>query len=69
MSFKENLQNIFNPRQVGEVEKLTKTNDARKQNERATVAYLEGKMLEKFQHSLKKTYPLTRINLRKLASQ
>lgn len=44
--------------------------EAHKQEESATVDFLEGKMsLEEFRQSLEKTHPLTKINLRKLASQ
>ena len=66
MSFKENLSNILN---LEKTEQLTVT-EAHKQEGRATVAFLEGKIsLEKFHQSLKETHPLTKINLRKLASQ
>ena len=66
MSLKENFQKTFNPVQINQQE----ISEAHKQEELATAAFLEGKMsLEEFRQSLKETHPLTKINLRKIASQ
>lgn len=66
MSLKENFQKIFNPIQVNQQEIC----EAHKQEKLSTANFLEGKIsLEEFHKSLKETHPLTKINLRKLASQ
>ena len=52
-----------------EAERTTPVEAAIKQEKTATADYLEGRMpLDKYQQVLKTTFPLTKLDLRKLAS-
>ncbi|MBU0998234.1 hypothetical protein KJ570_01730 [Patescibacteria group bacterium] len=54
---------------LNQQERFAKINEANRQEERLTAAFLEGKIsLEEFHQSMEKTHPLTKVDLRKLAS-
>jgi len=70
MSLRESFQNLLKPREVKEVERATLREAAFKQEQVATVDYLEGRMsLDEYQQLLQTTFPLTKLDLRKLASE
>lgn len=70
MSLRENLQNVFKPKDVRETEQIVKTEEAFNQERCVTAQYLEGQIsLEQYNQELAKTYPLTKLDLRKLASE
>ena len=70
MSIKESVQNFLKPREVKKAEKLNKMGKAHEQLHRATIVYLEGKIsLEQYKQTLEETSPLTKLDLRKLASE
>ena len=70
MSLRENIQNIFKPREVKGAEEAVRLGAAIKRENLATVEYLEGRMsLDQYQKVLNETFPLTKLALRKLASE
>lgn len=69
MSLKEKAQNLFKPREVSQAEKLMKRDEAYQQEEQSIVAYIKGEISsEEYHQRMAETYPLTKIDLRKLAS-
>lgn len=67
---KECLGELFKSRRIKEEEKIKKFTDALEQEEHFTASYLGGEMsLEEYKKALKATSPITRINLRKMASE
>lgn len=70
MSLRENIQNLFKPEAVKEAEKALERRKTFRQEGVATVAYLEGNIsLDEYRERLKTTFPLTKLDLRKLASE
>lgn len=70
MSLRENIQNIFKPREVKGAEEAVRLDAAIKRENLATVEYLEGRMsYDQYKKVLNETFPLTKLDLRKLASK
>jgi hypothetical protein len=70
MSIKENLHNLFKPRAVKRAEYLEKLSKAHEKERCATADYLLGKIsLEQYNKRLEMTHPITKFNLRKVASK
>jgi len=69
MSFKESVRALFKSGEAKEAENFRKTSEAHERNNIATEEFLEGQIsVEEYNQILKETYPLTRIDLRKLAT-
>lgn len=69
MSLRERIQNLTKPREVKQAEHMAKVDEALKQEKAVTAEYLEGKIsLDEYNLRLEETRPLTKIDLRKLAS-
>lgn len=69
MSLRERLQNLTKPREVKVSEHLVKIDEALKQEKAVTAEYLVGKIsLDEYNLRLVETYPLTKIDFRKLVS-
>lgn len=69
MSVRERIQNLFKPSEVKQAEHLARVDEALKQERVVTAEYLQGNIsLDEYNQSLAKTYPLTKIDLRRLAS-
>lgn len=67
MSLRENLQEIFALNTPPTLEEITK---AQEKERAATVEYLEGRMtLDDYKQLLESTFPVTKLDLRKLASE
>lgn len=70
MSLRERIQNLTKPKAVKQAEHLAKVDEALNQERVVTAEYLQGNMsLDEYNQSLAKTYPLTKIDLRRLASE
>lgn len=68
MSIKENLHNLFKPKDVKRAEYLEKLSKAHQEERRATEEYLFGKIsLNEYNELLEKTHPITKFNLRRTA--
>jgi hypothetical protein len=70
MSIKESVRDLFKPKEIREAEQMAKLENALRLEEQATVDYLTGKIsLEQYNQVLETTFPITKIDLRKLASE
>ncbi|MFZ3301650.1 MAG: hypothetical protein WA152_02990 [Microgenomates group bacterium] len=69
MSLREQIQSLIKPREIKQAEHLAKVDEALKQERTVTAEYLQGKIsLDEYNLRLEETRPLTKIDLRKLAS-
>lgn len=70
MSIKEQVQDLFKPREVKKAERTARFEDAVRKERQATADYLTGEIsLEKYNQLLDTTRPITKLDLRKLASE
>lgn len=70
MSLRERIQNLTKPREVKQAEHRAKVDGALTQERVATADYLQGSIsLDEYNQKLAETYPLTKLDLRKLASK
>lgn len=70
MSLRESFQALFTPKEINVAEAASKREEALKKEASATEDYLMGKiLLDQYKKILESTAPLTKINLRKLASR
>ena len=69
MSIKEGVRNLFKPKEIRAAERMARLQDAIKLEEKATALFIEGEVsLAEYNEILETTSPITRINLRKLAT-